>query len=388
MRLLVRLLPLLFVVGLASCPEVEPVSTLDPDRLTDEVCAPDGTTRCTGPVFQSCQEGYWYNEEVCTSGLVCNREMGCVQCEPLSGPACDGDQVRACTGDGTFGEVLDVCLPGECEYGHCNEEDCPEGTDLIYVVDSSYQLLSFDPRDDAFTFNLLAYLNCPAGYAWPDWGGGGLGTPFSMSVDRAGFAWILYTSGEIFLVDTNNAESCAESSWSPGTGGFELFGMGFVSDEPGSELETLYIAGGTAMEMQLHITGELAAIEPEAVSLTTVGNLTPSELGPELTGTGDAELFAYFPGNFESSVAKVSKTTGQNEQAWAIPTLTGQTWAWAFAHWGGEFFIFVTYDDGWNSISQVRRFDRTTGLVDVAVESHPYRIVGAGVSTCAPTIMD
>ena len=379
-------IPLLFL--LVSCPTQEPVDPLDPDRFTDEICAPNGSTRCTGTVFQSCQEGYWYNEEVCSSGLVCNREMGCVQCEPLSGPACDGDRVRACNPDGTFGEVLDVCQPGECDYGHCDEEDCPEGTDLIYVVDSDYQLLSFDPRDDAFTFNLLSNLNCPASSAWPDWGAGGMGTPFSMSVDRSGLAWILYTSGEIFLVDTNNAETCYESTWSPGTSNFQLFGMGFVSDEPGSEQETLYIAGGTVEEMVWHLTGRLAAIEPEAVSLSVVGSLSPSELGPELTGTGDAELFAFFPGMYESSVAKVSKATGLNDQAWAIPPLTGQTWAWAFAHWGGQFFIFVTYDDGWESISQVRRFDRKTGLVDVVVESHPYRIVGAGVSTCAPTIME
>ena len=46
----------------------------------------------------------------------------------------------------------------------------------------------------------------------PDWNGGGQATPFSMSVDREGQAWVLYTSGEIFKVSIEDA-SCADSGW-------------------------------------------------------------------------------------------------------------------------------------------------------------------------------
>src|SRR5262245_59491828 len=73
------------------------------------------------------------------------------------------------------------------------------GNDLIYVVDNTYRLLQFDPNAvggavDPFT--LIGDLDCPAGISWD----GGTATPFSMSVARDGFAWVLYNSGEIFKV--------------------------------------------------------------------------------------------------------------------------------------------------------------------------------------------
>jgi hypothetical protein len=386
-----RLAGLLMLAALAtasSCEEPEPVDPLDPNRFTEEECFPEGETRCAVNTYQVCHEGYWYNETTCINGQYCNVNLVCVDCEPLSGPACDGDQVRACNSDGTFGAVMDVCEPGECEYGNCGDDDCPEGTDLVYVVDSSHRLLSFDPREDAFTFQLLGVLNCPAGQPWPEWFST-VASPFSMSVDRTGTAWVLYTSGQIFWVDTQNPEVCNLSPYVPGSSNFELFGMGFVSDFPGAQQETLYVAGGTAYGMQLHQTGRLGEIDPESVQLTPIGSLTPSELGPELTGTGAAESYAYFPGETQASVARIDKSTGQNEQSWSIPALPGPVTAWAFAHWGDRFFIFVTYLDPWEGeVSQVRRFDRETGEDEIILGDHGYRIVGAGVSTCAPTWMD
>jgi hypothetical protein len=44
------------------------------------------------------------------------------------------------------------------------------------------------------------------------------------------------------------------------------------------------------------------------------------------------------------------------------------------------FYIFVTN----GSRSTVRAIDRKTGDYKVVMDNIPYRIVGAGVSTCAP----
>jgi len=52
---------------------------------------------------------------------------------------------------------------------------------------------------------------------------------------------------------------------------------------------------------------------------------------------------------------------------------------YAFAHWGGVFYIFVTSDT-----STVRAIDRKTGAYQLVLDNLPYRITGAGVSTCAP----
>ena len=58
----------------------------------------------------------------------------------------------------------------------------------------------------------------------------------------------------------------------------------------------------------------------------------------------------------------------------------------AFAQWGGVFYIFATVDDpdDFESNSTVRTVDRTTGRYRTIMTHVPYRISGAGVSTCAP----
>ncbi len=385
---LVRRTPLALALLLCACP---PQEEPEPDpNLTDDECGTLGDTRCAeGITWQSCDSsGYWYTEDQCLASEVCSLQLGCVQCEPLSGRLCVGDAVHTCNPDGTIGGTVETCAVGMCEYGHCVDEDCPDGTDLIYVVDTSYNLLRFDPREDAFSFELLGDLGCPASAAWPGWGSG-TATPFSMSVDRNGVAWILYSSGEIFHVPVDNVDACQVSSFERGTEGFELFGMGFVADSIGSDQETLFVAGGTVEQMQAHATGRLASIHPETVQLAPIGYLSPSELGPELTGTGGGELFAYFPGVSQATVALVDKTTGLNIETWAIPPLPGQVSAWAFAHWDGQFFIFVSFLDPIDGqVHQVQRLDRATGVTDIVVPSSPYRIVGAGVSTCAPFVLE
>lgn len=385
----VRVLLPVLVLLLAAC-ESAPTSTLDPDRITDEACDEPDAVRCLGGIrHQSCQDWFWYDEATCQAGSVCAPDLGCVACDPFEGPTCVGDDVFACNDDGSLGQFVETCAVDHCQLGYCRTEDCPEGTDLIYVVDSSYRLLSFDPRDEAYSFQILGTLNCPAGSPWPGWGGGfGTATPFSMSVDRQGMAWVLYTSGEIFNIPLSNVDECHDTNWVPGTEDFQLFGMGFVTNSSFDTSETLFIAGGTVAQMQAHDTGRLAGYSPSYGDLSVRGLLSESDLGPELTGTGGGELFAYFPSPTEATVGQVDKNTGANLQAWMIPGLGSEVRAWAFAHWGGDFFIFVSFEDiATGVINQVHRFDRKTGLTEVVIESSAYRVVGAGVSTCAPLLV-
>ena len=68
--------------------------------------------------------------------------------------------------------------------------------------------------------------------------------------------------------------------------------------------------------------------------------------------------------------------------------LGGTVAAWAFAQWGGKFYIFVTTQDFLGTTnSTVRTIDRMTGQYQLVSQNLPYRIVGAGVSTCAPVII-
>ena len=306
--------------------------------------------------------------------------------------ACDGDTVVACNPDGTLGDPIETCDPGEvCQAGECTLSCTADGVDLIYVVDETYRLLSFDPRklgtaDDPFT--LIGNLSCPAAaQPVPGWVGGV--TPFSMSVDRNGVAWVLYTSGEIFHVSVANAQ-CTASSFAPQQMGGEwaLFGMGFVTDEASGEAERLYIGGGDPTATP---GGLFGVVDPTTLQVQTRGNLpNTGEYSPEFTGTGGAELFGFFPGSGSAFVQELDKNTGAAlGQQMSLGGLGGTVSAWAFAQWGGKFYIFVTTTDIVTTNSTVRVIDRATGQSEgIALENLPYTIVGAGVSTCAPIVVE
>jgi len=202
-----------------------------------------------------------------------------------------------------------------------------------------------------------------------------------MSVDRGGRAWVLFTSGEVFWVDTTDAR-CTPSGFEPGQGGFELFGMGFVSDAPGSRRETLYVAGGAVGELR---RGTLGAIDPGTLALSPVGPLPATDFGAELTGNANGELFGYFPGG-DTRVVRLDKSDGSAARSWSLPAFAGEPSAWAFAHWGGRYYIFITTRAGETENERVLRFNPADGEVEVVLERTGHRIVGAGVSTCAPTV--
>jgi hypothetical protein len=63
-----------------------------------------------------------------------------------------------------------------------------------------------------------------------------------------------------------------------------------------------------------------------------------------------------------------------------VGDITGDIGAWAFAFWGGTFYVFATVGDN----STVRSVDRATGKHALVLQHLAQRIVGAGVSTCAP----
>jgi hypothetical protein len=339
-------------------------------------------TRCSGNIFQACVDGEFQDQAGCSN--ICDPGLGCIDCNPQFDQVCSGNDVVTCNGDGSYGGVIETCAADTCSGGSCSTDCASDGSDLVYVVDETYRLLSFDPRkidtpEDPFT--LLGNIDCPAGPAWPEWGGGR--TPFSMSVDRDTNAWVLYTSGEIFRVSPETL-ACEQSGFAPGQSNFKLFGMGFVSDAQGSSSETLWIAGGP---VDASGVGDLGSVNPASLTVSRVGSLpSGAEFSPELTGTGAGELFGYYPGVFSSSVARIDKSSGGHAQQWSLPGLGGDISAWAFAHWGGQFYIFVT--TGFGTDTRVKRFDPATGGVSDIITNVPYVIVGAGVSTCAPIVVE
>jgi len=294
------------------------------------------------------------------------------RCDPRQSRQCIAGDVVACEPDGKLGRRLQACHEG-CEDGQCVPSCSDAGAGLIYVVDDANDLLAFDPRKlPGDPFQRIGTIRC----------GNRTGMPFSMSVDRHGRAWVVYTDGALYKVSIADAR-CRPTGYAPGAAGFLRFGMGFVTDGPGGTTEKLFIASNdpshnlgyidTAARLAPHVVGKVAAAEQH---------------NPELTGTSEAQLFGFFPmASGPSFVQEIDRATGAARgQRWMLGKAPlGGIGAYAFAQWAGVFYIFVeTYNDSSELDASVRAIDRATGTYRVVLHHLPYRIVGAGVSTCAP----
>lgn len=255
-------------------------------------------------------------------------------------------------------------------------QDCPVEARPIYVVDASlvggradFKLLRFDPEQTRF--EQVGRLDCPAANG---------ATPFSMSVDRRANAWVLYSSGEIFLVNTTTS-ACSRSNFQPGQNGFDVFGMGFVLRDKSSTIDDLYVAGGSedGISQGTATLGKLNALE---LSLSPIASLSG---WPELTGTANGQLWGFFPGTTPPKVALISREDGSESNVFPIDSITGDPNAWAFAFWGGDFYLFYKSQD--DDSSRVFKLTPKDGKVEEILTNTGLYIVGAGVSTCAPTTL-
>ena len=321
---------------------------------------------------------------------VCSPTLGCVQCDPSLPTGCDGNTVVACNADGTFGTAMQTCGDGTaCESGACKNVCTADGVDLVYLVDEMNDFMSFDPRklpNDPIT--VIGKLTCPHNGTSIQQNND-IAMPFSMSVDRDGVAWVLFTTGELFKVSLQDA-SCTKANNAIGAGTMSLFGMGFSLDAAMATTEKLYMAGGN---IDPGITPrKLAYNDTHANNLTpvVVGNIAAaSDYSPELTGTNEGKLYGFFP-NISSVpfVQEIDKSSGAAVgQKWNLGTSGLGTGIrdWAFAQWGGTFWVFVTTEVNGVRNSTVRSINRATSEYKVVLQNLPYWIDGAGVSTCAPS---
>ena len=247
---------------------------------------------------------------------------------------------------------------------------CAPGTDVIYVLSDSAELWSFDPVD--LEFELVGAFAC-----------NGLTSTFSMGVDRNAIAWVMFQTADIYTIDVNNPAACVDPGYTPGQLGFDLYGMAFVSegeDDPCDQLYGLRFSGSFGFQEGPDI-GALGTLDPDDLSLTELG-LTDYD-GGELTGTGDGRLFA-FAGASPAKLVQFDKDDASVLDVLPLDTLE-LTNAFAFAFFGGDFYFFT--ESGLGFASKVTHLDYDGDqALDIVVDQAPIRIVGAGVSTCAPII--
>ncbi len=338
----------------------------------DALCQP-GQRSCVGNTLNTCtSDGTYVPELDCAGSKVCDATLGCVDCSPGSN-LCVGNEVRSCNSDGSAGPLVQACdFAQTCRGGTCVDSCELAASEFIYLLDSANQLLSFEPRNDtaATAVKVIGKVTCPTATA-----------PNSMSVDRRARAWLNYDDGKLYKIPTNNPASCQDSGYQTGVLPTAKVGMGFVSDSPGSKVETLFLASfGNPSQMW-----KLNPLDAAPIVASKIGTFAASATSPEMTGTGAAELYAYFPAADTSHrIIRVNKTSAQADLTYTLPALASAPGAWAFAQWGGRFYVFVTE----NSVSRVYRYDpsQPDNMKWVKVQDNlATRIVGAGVSTCAPT---
>ena len=230
-----------------------------------------------------------------------------------------------------------------------DDVECSQETKQIYVVATDKVLYRFYP--EKLSFVRVGTLGCDSA----------AGT-FSMAINRRGTAFVEYTDGRLFAVNTNDA-TCKPTTFLPGQTGFTTFGMGYAKNGDTPNGETLYVAGGG-----------LASLDTKSFELKFLGSLTFGRT--ELTGL-DTSLFAFSVGS--GVIAGLNKGTGATETVYRTSATDAEA-AFAFAQWGGDFWLFTG-----TTTSIVTRYSPTTDVSDVVVKDAGMLIVGAGSSTCAPT---
>jgi hypothetical protein len=252
---------------------------------------------------------------------------------------------------------------------------CSDAAKLVYVVSDQDELYSFQPA--ALTFTKIGTLSCNAGGEHPN----------SMAVDRSGTAWVNYNDGHLFKVSTANA-SCQSTPFQPGQQGYVKFGMAFASDAAGGAAETLYVSGIQDNTLGGPPIGQgVAKIDLSTYTLSLIGDYSGAlkGSGAELTGTGDGRLFGFFTTS-PAHLATIDKSKGATSAVIALNGVSTGT-DWAFSFWGGDFW-FYTADNSLNTsdTTNVTRLKAATdNSLSVVKQQIGFRIVGAGVSTCAPT---
>lgn len=266
-----------------------------------------------------------------------------------------------------FDRDANAARDGSPRDANTGTEDCGTRARWVYLVDSNRELIRFEP--DSLTFHEIGQLDCDLS-----------SSPFSMAVDRHATAWVLYQNGRLFAASTANA-GCTASRFEPSQAGFDLFGMGFVGVGDDRADEQLFVTGGARGSVASG-SSRMATVDMISMGLTPRGGTLPG--WPELTGTGDGQLWAFFPDTSPPSVGRLDQATGAPEITYPLDGVpTGAPRAWAFAFWGARYYIFLQSQG--DASTNVYRFDPATMTTERVLSNTGRRIVGAGVSICAPT---
>lgn len=287
------------------------------------------------------------------------------------------------------------------EAGTVDENGCSDAAKLVYVLSYEGDLYSFAPADKKF--KKIGPLNCDLTSQQ---------LPISMAVDRAGVAWVNIATltgaggrnNTLYKVSTSTAE-CTKTNI---TSSF-IGGMGFSTDDGSKDKETLYVFGQSGS-----VTAPTRTLDHvDFASEKIVTGPTVTTGAGELTGTGDGRLYGFIlkepqtgPGGKPIlddliGITQLDKKTGKDSgevvtKGVKYPHDPG----FAFSFWGGDFYVYsapITIPPDYpftqppddlkdEPTTDVARYSPSTKNTEPRyMPTIGFHIVGAGVSTCAPT---
>ena len=239
------------------------------------------------------------------------------------------------------------------------EDDCEDTSDLVYVIDKdSEELFLFHP--DSLNLESLGVLDCDY---WS--------SPASMGVARDGFAYVRYADDTVYAVDLESM-ACTPTNYGDSPNNFGSFGMGYATQSANTWRDDLFVANND----------RLARLDDTTWTLEQLGRL-PSQA--ELTGNAEGELWAFLPLESPAELVKLDKNDGSVKKTITMPQFPDpyDIDTFAFATWGGDFYLFVRLY-GMGTSTDVYRVD-PSGKMTKVLENIGINVVGAGVSTCAPS---
>ncbi len=278
-------------------------------------------------------------------------------------------------GDTTTGSTSGDASTGDASTGFVDACPCPDLEvaldDGIFVLSITAQLWKYFPET-----NMFQQLG-PLGCGLPP-------TTFSMAVDRSGYAWVQYQGGELRKVAVTNVDDCTDPGYVVGQQGVTNFGMAFVSNSESDACDRIY--GNKASGIpEGNAVSDFFSIDPMTLQVGVIGK---SDYGTaEVTGTGNGRAF-FFAGQNPAKLVEIDKANAAKLNVIPLPGVELGN-AWAFAFFAGDFYFFTNSKGGPGSEVTHIDYDDSdnNGKQDITevVANAPISIVGAGVSTCAPT---
>jgi hypothetical protein len=135
---------------------------------------------------------------------------------------------------------------------------------------------------------------------------------------------------------------------------------------------------------QLYVTNEdqLGVLDTGTWTIQNVGRMASQS---ELTGNSDGELWAFLPLEQPAEIVQLDLDSAAVLTTLRLPGFPdpGDIDTFAFATWGGAFYVFVR-EYGMGSSTDVYEVDGS-GVMSRVLVDVGFDVVGAGVSTCAPS---